>query len=177
MHTVSASPSYPYSYEQKPIEDRRFYTRQTDPSSHASATPDYRPMNNMGYSVDQHGTLHRLEDVSRFYSSDEGIGYGSGSYVADYSQPSYTSPHGISYSTPDAYRDFHESVRLLGCSLLYGNSTGVQVPTQVIATNSTSQAPLQNFGTPQPNYPTEDAAANTGDFTTPTWEQLSDEQH
>ena len=97
MHTVSASPSYPYSYEQKPIEDRRFHTRQTDPSSHASATPDYRPMNNMGYSVDQHGTLHRLEDVSRFYSSDKGIGYGSASYVAGYSQPSYSQP---SYTSP-----------------------------------------------------------------------------
>ena len=68
--TISASSSYlPYSYEQKPIEDRLIYTRQTDPSSHASAAPDYRPMNNIEYSIDQHGTLHRLEDVSQFYSS------------------------------------------------------------------------------------------------------------
>ena len=116
-------------------------------------------MSNMEYSVDQHGTLHRLEDVSRLYSSDEGIGYGSSSYVAGYSQPGYsqpsysqpshTSPHGISDS---ALYDFHESAKLFACSMLYTYSTGVQVPTQVIAANSTSHSPLRNFGTSQPKY-------------------------
>ena len=121
-------------------------------------------MNNIEYSIDQHGTLHRLEDVSQFYSSaansqyagsslnrpmDEGIVYGSTSYVAGYSQPSYTSPLGVGDS---ALYDFYELAQLLACSLLYKYFAGVQVPTQVTTANTTSHSPLQNFGTPQPKY-------------------------
>ena len=124
-------------------------------------------MNNIEYSIDQHGTLHRLEDVLRFYSSaadsqyvgsslnrpmDEGIGHASTSYLAGYSQPTYTSPHEINYSTPYATGGFYESAYLHGRGRLYGDSTGVQVSAQVIAANSTSHSPLQNFVVPQLKY-------------------------
>ena len=157
VHTVSASPSYPYSYEQRPIEDRRSDTRQTNPSSYSSDALGYRPMNNTEYSVDQHGTLHRLEDVSRFYSSNEGIGYGSASYVADcphpsyshpdyyhpgYSQPTYTSPHDINYSAPYATSDIHNSAPYLhnGYSRISGDSTGASdtYPEQLHSLGNTS---------------------------------------
>ena len=107
-HAVSASSSYlPYNYEHEPVEDHfsnPLYKLFDDylrikSSSHASASPDQRPMNNVGYLIDQHGTPLGQEDVSRLYPSvadsqyagsspnrpmDGGIGYASASYLAGY---------------------------------------------------------------------------------------------
>ena len=143
-HTLSASSGYlPYSYEQKPIEDRLTCTWHACSSSHASAAPDYRPMNNIEYSIDQHGTLHRLEDVSRFYPSvvdsqsarlslnrpmGEGIGLASTSCLAGYSQPAYTAPYLTTESATYATDDISNSAYLLGDGRISEDSAGAHMP-------------------------------------------------
>ena len=86
-------------------------------------------MNNIEYSIDQHGTLHRLEDVSRFYPSavdsqfmrsslnrpmGETISLASTSCLAGYSQPAYTAPYLTTESATYVTDDIRNSAYLQG---------------------------------------------------------------
>ena len=118
------------------------------PSSHASATPQtYMPMNNMMSSVNQVetpyvGTSNGMQQsVSSFYSSannlqyvnpnvpvDKGIGHVTTSYLANYPQPSYATPHVNNFSAPYATADVHNSApHLHGHSRISENFTGTHV--------------------------------------------------
>ena len=124
-YTTSASSSYPpYNYEQKPVEESFVDYRQRNLGSHASASPDCKSVNNMGYPIDQHGTPYGQKDVSRLYPSaagsqylsrpmDGGIGYADTSYLAGYSQPAYTAPHVTNQSAPSV-GDICNSAHLQG---------------------------------------------------------------
>jgi len=115
------------------------------PNSHASATPKiYMPMNNMmslGNQVETPlvGTSNIMrQSVSPFYSSatnlqytsstmpmDGRIGHATTSYSANYSQPSYATPHLSNFSAPYTTVDVHNSAsHLSGHSRINVNFTG-----------------------------------------------------
>ena len=119
-------------------------------------------MNNIEYSIDQHGTLHTLEDVSRFYPSavdsrsslnrpmGERIGLASTSCLAGYSQPVYTAPYLTTESATYAIGDIFNSAYLQGDGRISEDLVRAHTPNYDTMAYNTSPAQLQDFGNPWP---------------------------
>jgi hypothetical protein len=176
MRTTSASPnSY---YVQTPMQNNLHASNSYNFSnmqhiysnSHASATPEvYMPMDNVMSSVNQYKTLNVINfdnmqnSVSPFYSSannlqyvgspshmpmDATIGHATGSYFANYSQPSYATSYVTNFSTPYATKDINNSATHLhnDYSRISENSIGSHVPSSSVVACDTTPTQLQNFG-------------------------------
>jgi hypothetical protein len=182
MSTVSASPnSY---YMQTPMQNNLHPSTYYDSSnlqhvyanSHASGTPEvHMPMNNVMSSANQHETSNVINfnsmqnNASSFYSSannlqyfgspihmpmDRATGDSTTSYLANYSQPSYT-PYVTNFSAPYATSDIHNSAIHLhtACSRISENSIEAHVPSSNTVAYDTPPKQLQNFGNTQVSLP------------------------
>ena len=134
---------------------------------HASAAPQiHMPMNNMMSSVNQVETPHvgtfncMQHSISSFYSSatnlqhvnpnmpvDRGIGHVTTSYLANYPQPSYATPHASNVLVPYATIGIHNSaLHLHANSRITEKSIGSHVPSPSTMAYNVSPTQLQNFG-------------------------------
>ena len=137
------------------------------PNSHASATPQiYMSMNNMRSSFSHVETPHvgtsnsMQQSVSTFYSSannlqyvnpnvpvDRGIGHVTTSYLANYPQTSYATPHATNFSAPYTTVDVHNSApHLHGHGRISESSAGEQMPSPTTVAYHVPPTQLQNFG-------------------------------
>ena len=79
---------------------------------------------------------------------DMGIGRATTSYLANYPQPSYATPHVTNFLASYATGDIHSSAPHLhvGHSRIDENSTGAHVASSSTVAYDTSHVHLQNFG-------------------------------
>jgi hypothetical protein len=183
MSTVSASPHS--CYVQTPIQNNlhpstcyNFNNLQhVYSNSHASAAPEvHMPMNNVMNSVNQYEAPNVINfnnmqnNISPFYSSannlqffaspshvpmDNAAGYGTTSYLANCSEPSYITPYVTNFSAPYATPDIHYSAEHLHntYSRLSENSIGAHVASSDTVACDTPPKELQNFGNTQLSLP------------------------
>jgi hypothetical protein len=173
IHTASASPSS--YYVQEPMQNSNF--QHVNSNLHASATPEiHMPMNNMMNYVSQYETPNVINfnsmqnNVSSFYPlannlqffaspshvpMDNAADYGTTSYLANCSEPSYITPYVTNFSAPYATPDIHYSAEHLHntYSRLSENSIGYHVASSDTVACDTPPKELQNFGNTQLSLP------------------------
>jgi hypothetical protein len=173
IHTASASPSS--YYVQELMQNSNF--QHVNSNLHASANPEiHMPMNNMMNYVSQYETPNVINfnsmqnNVSFFYPSannlqffaspshvpmDNAADYGTTSYLANYSEPSYVTPYVTNFSAPYVTSDIHNSTAHLHST--YGriseNSIEDDVPSSNTVACGTSPKQLQNFGNTHVSLP------------------------
>jgi hypothetical protein len=77
--------------------------------------------------------------------------YGTSSYLANYSEPSYVTPYVTNFSAPYATSDIHNSATHFhtACSRISENSIGAHVASSDTVACDTPPKQLQNFGNTQ----------------------------
>ena len=159
------------------------------PNSHASATPQIHiPMNNMMSSVNQVETPHvgsfngMQHSVSSFYSSatnlhhvkpnmpvDRVLGHATTSYMANYPQTSYATPHATNFSAPYAIVDIRDSApHLHAHGRISENSTRAHVSLPSNVAYHVAPAQLQKFG----NTPLPKASQSIGGQSDEDWAEI-----